>query len=331
MATLPSRSAAAASPPCASSSLATSAAKSCIAVGLRRSPPQWPSGGAIKTPFRVSPDGIHWYGSDDAAGGLRAVLTELAPFSGRRRAVGRWRCAASASAATRGPPSARDAASGPPPRACAPSSDGEIVHAAAGGCGRRRGARRRRVAVAEVQLALNGQNLWAGAMPAAVDEAGVASSAPRARELRRRPMSDDVPGAGLWYLEEAGRAPRPKRCDGAALRRLLPDRLVPAASPWRRHLAVALAAAPPPLPPLRAAAVGSARLALLEECAPAPWLPGLLTVLRHRPPPRAFAEHGVLVGRRGVARSRRRARRNVSTLPPRRRVVAAAAAAAAAD
>ena len=36
-------------------------------------------------PFRVSPDGVHWYGGDDAAGEFAyyaAVLTEIAPFSG---------------------------------------------------------------------------------------------------------------------------------------------------------------------------------------------------------------------------------------------------------
>ena len=51
-----------------------------------RSPPQWPKrGGAMKAAFRVSPDGVHWYGGDDAAGAFAyyaAVLTELAPFSG---------------------------------------------------------------------------------------------------------------------------------------------------------------------------------------------------------------------------------------------------------
>ena len=53
---------------------------------LVRSPPQWPTGGgAMKAAFRVSPDGVHWYGGDDAAGAFAyyaAVLTELAPFSG---------------------------------------------------------------------------------------------------------------------------------------------------------------------------------------------------------------------------------------------------------
>ena len=139
---------------------------------------------------------------------------------------------------------------------------------AAGGVARGGGASR----WAEVQLALNGQNFVGGRdAPPPSSRRGVAFLRADQRDARGASFvvddhMSDVPRDSLWYLDEAGRAPHPKRCDGAALRRLLlPDRLVPAASPWRPHLKVALAAAPPPAPAAAERPLsGSARLALLE-------------------------------------------------------------------
>ena len=205
-------------------------------------------GGAMKASFRVSPDGVHWYGGDDAAGASAyygAVLTELAPFSGRRRAA----CgdaARPASADTRGRPT-RALRFGPAAaRVRAVVSDGEtwplppadVARGAAFGGGTSRWA--------EVELALNGQNFVGGRDDPPSTRDLSFSSAPTSATRGASLVVDDampngVPGAHPYYLEVVT-ARRGRRAATAA-----PGGRPPIASSrplsWRRH--------PRPHPPPR--------------------------------------------------------------------------------